>query len=358
MRRTLPRAAILYLKKAYDRVPRAIQQDMLDEALLPNLSTARRPLLCPMILRTKHKKLHNHVLTLFGMPHGDLTPQTILFQNFINDYLTTINIHPCRVIANLFVDDVLLLPRILIDMQRLLDKSEKSTTKSQMEWAITQSCGLKLQVLVQLMGQPLPDKLEEVYMGGSVNPKGVTDTKLVERLEGALSLLATLRDVTWRWKLTVRQRRPFVKTFIISKCDYLLYMQLMTTKVESLAAEPDVKCASYKLGVRVKSHTRERALVISRPLYLLARRKRHFIKLISRLHGRATSDNASERDLENCNVLSQFDTICSFIKLRKPPDNDSEIATWANDEFENIHQQTWEKEGNRFSPKRPPGNSF
>lgn len=56
LRHALARAALLDLEKAYDRVPRAILQSMLEERLPPTLTIMIRPLLAPMALRTKNQR--------------------------------------------------------------------------------------------------------------------------------------------------------------------------------------------------------------------------------------------------------------------------------------------------------------
>lgn len=61
-----------------------------------------------------------YVITLVGMPLGD-GPSPDLFNIFMDDLLVTINTQPRRCIASLFVDDVLLLSRTLMDMQHILN---------------------------------------------------------------------------------------------------------------------------------------------------------------------------------------------------------------------------------------------
>lgn len=123
VRRELPMAAILDLRKAYDSVPRQLLQTMLDEQLPAALSTTFRPLLAPMVLRTKHQLSNIRVRTLVGMPQGD-PPSPYIFNLFMDDYIRMINVKVSRGLATLFVDDVLILARSLLDMQRLLLRSK------------------------------------------------------------------------------------------------------------------------------------------------------------------------------------------------------------------------------------------
>lgn len=75
----------------------------------------------------------------------------------------------------------------------------------------------------------------------SINNRGVTDTKLIDRITVDLRISSKQHTMTERWKLTVRKRRAAVKTFVLSKCDYFLYFQPMTQKTELLAEELDRK---------------------------------------------------------------------------------------------------------------------
>lgn len=107
LRRELPMAVILYLRKAYDSVQRQILQTILDGHLPHELSISFRPLLLPMLLQTNLQQSTNSVRTLVGMPQGD-PPSPLLFNLFMDDYIMTTNVTVSRGLAILFVDDVLL----------------------------------------------------------------------------------------------------------------------------------------------------------------------------------------------------------------------------------------------------------
>lgn len=290
------------------------------------------------------------------MPQGD-APSPYLFNIFMDDYLGTINSEQSRGLATLFVDDMLLVAKTIVDMQRLLQTSESWATKVQMEWGASKSCGIKLHGLVKILGQTLQDRDEDFYLGVSFNHRGVTGSKLVDRLNGSLRLLATLRTVTARWTLTVRQSKKFVKTFIFSKCDYLLFLQPMTDEVKSLAGELDRKSNEYILGVNVTPQNRERPLAITRILPLQARRRRHLLKLIWKFHSRAISSKETTRDTENWKVLRSYDTIRPVTQKTRPPDTQDELNAWVKEQLNKVHTDTW-KSANKLTRKIPAGHSI
>lgn len=145
--RELPMAAVLDLRKAYYSVPCYMLQNMLDEKLSTTLSKALLPLLWPMILRTINQKSGTSVRRLVGMPQGD-APSPYLFNIFMDEYIREINREVSKGLDTLFVDDVFLLARSLLDMQRLLFRSKAWAHKFNITWAIHKSCGLQLPGIV------------------------------------------------------------------------------------------------------------------------------------------------------------------------------------------------------------------
>lgn len=149
MRRHRQLATILDLKKAYDRVPRKILQDMLDEPMPSVMSTALWPLLFPIVLVKKHQKTNACATKLVGMTQGD-APSPYFYIIFMDDYIATVKHTPSRGLSTLFVDDVMILARILLGMKNLIQTWETWATKVQMEWTALKSCGLKLHRMINL----------------------------------------------------------------------------------------------------------------------------------------------------------------------------------------------------------------
>lgn len=199
--------------------------------------------------------------------------------------------------------------------------------------------------------------MENDYLGVFLGPTGVTDTKLVSRLYGAQTVLQRLHQATSKWRLSVRQRRAFVKTFVLSVCDYLLYLQLLTPKAAATANELERKCVTYILGVRVPMKSRERALVIARILPLAANRQRPLVKTVSKFRQRSISDTSKPGDDEKWKELSSFNTIRPLIRRSHPPDSQSELTTWTREKLDSIFQNTWES-SNIMSRKIPVGRKL
>lgn len=62
------------------------------------------------------------------------------------------------------------------------------------------------------------------------------------------------------------------------------------------------------------------------------------VKRFFRSYGKVVSEQASIRDTENWNVLSQFDTIRSVIRIKKPPEKHTELQIWTRTELKKIHK--------------------
>lgn len=105
IRRRLPLVVLLDLKKAYDMVPRVKLHQTLESRLPSNLANSVRPLLGPMLLKTRYQRNSDALVTLSGVPQGD-TSSPVLFNLFMDTYLRCTNTSPTQVTALLFVDDV------------------------------------------------------------------------------------------------------------------------------------------------------------------------------------------------------------------------------------------------------------
>lgn len=104
-------------------------------------------------------------------------------------------------------------------MQVVLNKLRSWANERQMQWSIAKSCGLDLHSLVTIMNEKLRYKQEDVYFGVNIGHNGVKVPKTIGRIKGALQMLVTFRNVTKQRKISVRQCKAFIITFVFSECD-------------------------------------------------------------------------------------------------------------------------------------------
>lgn len=356
LRHKLPRAALLDIKKAYDMVPRDILQRLADDKLPPELSIMIRPLLAPMRLQTKGQRSTHSVCTLAGVPQG-CPPSPTLFNIFMDTYIKHMNTAPDRSLVTLFADDVKLLARTLANMQTALDMSTSWADEHGMEWSVQKSCIIGLRTSMKLNGQQLQQKEEDIYLGVSMGPRGVTDTKLLQRLHAATNMLATLRRVTRTWKTTLRQRRALVKTYVLSIVDYLLYLQPMTSAVKHKAEQLENQCLTYVLATRVRQHQQKRASFLARLAPIQTRRNCHLISAVQKFYSRSISARASNRDKMNWQIMKSYGTIAPFVKSCNLPDEGDALPDWKRNQVSKAMQGAWENTNN-FVRKIPSGKSI
>lgn len=111
-----------------------------------------------------------------------------------------------------------------------------------MVWAVLKSCGLQLPVTAHIKNTEPPTARKAVYLGITIGPKRVLDDRLCESIDSARKMLMILRKTTRRWKTSLRKRHMFVKTFIHSVTDYILYLQPMSAELQRKANRL-IKCA-------------------------------------------------------------------------------------------------------------------
>lgn len=123
MRRGLPFATLVDLRKAYHCVTWAVLPFMMDDALPTGLNNICRPLLSPMKLK-KRQKSSNCICPRCRIPQGD-PPSPPLFNIFMDGVILQLNGNPSYDMVSLFVDDVLALARSVDDLQAVLDSCVK-----------------------------------------------------------------------------------------------------------------------------------------------------------------------------------------------------------------------------------------
>lgn len=245
LRRSLPLTALLDLRKAYDLVPRDILQEMLQARLPSGLSIMLRPLLSPMRLRITFQRTLATVRTLAVTPQGCLLPSPTLVNLFIGSYLQSINTQPANLMASAFLDDMLLMGHTLSDMQHGPNRSCTWADDVRMQWAVAKSCGIQLPGRLNINGEELPHKHEEVYLGISLSREGVTNKKLLARLSAGEEMLSKLGFLVQRWRTTTQQRR------MLAKAIRLQHHRLLTVYADNDRASSPTSRATRRTLCRI-----------------------------------------------------------------------------------------------------------
>lgn len=287
------------------------------------------------------------------MPEGD-PPSPYLFNLFMDSYIKNMNVTVSRGLSTVFVKDVLLLARSLLDMQCLLSRSKTWADEVKMVGATQKSCGLKTTDILFLGEEHIPNKNEDMYLCVSLGPKAVTDARLVKRIQCATNILKRIRTTTSRWRLSVRQRRGFVKTFVRSVCNYILYVQPMPNSILESARTLERQCASYVLDAKVPAKDTERALALACLLPIQARRKRN--QAVSKFHQRAISETACWRNLDNWRLISEYDTIKPFITNSDHLPSQDELPKWTTVQLDKMHEHL--QASNNMKRRIPTGKKL
>lgn len=346
LRRDMPMAVFLDLKKAFDLVPRAQLQGMVDASLPEILSRNVRALLWPMIIRTIGQKSSDCLHTRAGVPQGD-PPSPLLFGLFMDSYLRAVNLSPTRAVASLFVDDVLGLAKTFANLLRFLDNSQKWADDHTMVWNIAKSCGINLPSQPKIRGVTLPMKQSTGYLGVTMAPTGVTDARLLERLVAARGLLFKLRRTTRKWRTSVRQRRAFVKTFVLSLTDFSLFLQPLTQEVRTRAAQLDSLCTNYTLQCTVRPQQAARGRRLARLLSFQGRRKQSMVAVLWRYRSRAIENGEDERSIRLWELMSTYSTLRPMARTAGTITELPDLNTWRAEWRERIEVQDWAGSNNQ-----------
>ena len=342
------KVALLDMKKAYDKVPRDILMDMIAKTVSSSMCEQLRPLLYPMRLQTVGQKSKRSLLTLVGMPQGD-PPSPILFNIFMNSYLSRLNTHsPSHGIACAFVDDTALFCKVDSQLQVMLNECDEWSKDAKMIWSVSKSLIINSTQPLYLSEEEVPNGIWGKYLGVSLTKYGVGDEMLINRLEKASTILSFIRRVTAQHKSSVRQRRMIVKSFVFSLVDYCLYLQPMSTAVLKLSASFERNCACYILGYTITPAQLNRAMALCRILPIRYRRRIHLVHAVAKFYTAANSENALDNDIRNWSVISHFDTVKPILK-KIPISN---IKEWKDKNITFVYDNAW-KQANRVIRQVP-----
>lgn len=105
-----------------------------------------------------------------------------------------------------------------------------------------------------------------------------------------------------------QQRRMFVKTFVFSVMDYVLYIQPLTGAICQDTLGLERRAASYILGVKIPTNQHDRAMALCRLLPVAIRRQKNTIQAIAKFR-RATLSLPLPRDPSVTGKLSRCSTL-------------------------------------------------
>ena len=358
MRHRFPHAVFLDIKKAYDMVTKYLLDKQCQKVLPPSLADLITALLAPIFQRTKGQQSSLTVRTTAGLGQGFPESQD-LFNIFMDPFLEMMNCNPREGQAILFADDVVIMAALMRHLQNMLNGAAEWGTEYKMTWAVAKCHALSLPGPVYMNGQQIPSTHEAAHLGVTIRKYGVSDARLLNRIKAAFGKLCQIRRVTKEWHTDPARRRGFVKSFVYSICDYLLYMQPMSANVQQAATNLDRECASFVIGARCPPTQFDRGMALSRLLPMRLRRKRHMTKALTKFKCLLLNDKTSRTQL-NYNAISSYSTIATAFDT-KPPDKIDDIINWKKHQLRSNLQNAWPQANKhkrqipiRYRNKLPP----
>lgn len=271
------------------------------------------------------------------MPQGDpLSP--LLFNIFMDSLIRQINVNPSQGLVSLFVDDVLVLEKSVSVMQNMLDSCVRWSTKVQMDWTVQKCSAIGVPTPISIQGIEIPSQDHPTYLGVSMGNHGLTEHRLLQRMEAVSGMLDKLRRVVGSWETTVRQLRMFVKTFVYSLVDYLLYLQPVTQLVQEKAENLDINCLSFIPRMPIHSRTARRASFLTRVLPIRGRKKRQLIRVVAKFYAASISNSATMRDQRNWHIISNYSTASPFLRVTSMPKEVAAIPEWTRTQLSTANE--------------------
>lgn len=134
----------------------------------------------------------------------------------------------------------------------------------------------------------------------------------------------------------------FVKTFVFSICDYLLYLQPLTDEVQKRMELFDLQYISFILSARIKTGKQKRASFLARTLPVRARRQRQIVKAVAKFRQRAISTNANDRYQSNWDGISNYSAVNPLRQASPTPSEACASEQWLKEQHSAIKQDIWE----------------
>lgn len=125
--------------------------------------------------------------------------------------------------------------------------------------------------------------------------------------------------------------------FLFSLVYYVFYLQPVKGRVVLRASDVQLMCICYVTGVKVKSREQAQEMLLTKMLQLRLRRRRHLVKVVTKLYGRTNGDQETKRYHDSWTFLSTNSTFAPFLRqvglLQSEMDD---MGKWQKDKLEKL----------------------
>jgi Reverse transcriptase (RNA-dependent DNA polymerase) len=254
--------ALLGLKQAYPSVPRQELIQLVRERVNPTLADVLTVLLAPTIVETIGDPGFTTATTYRGLTQGDLKATT-LFNLYIDPRLEQLDPDETMNTAIAFADDVTLVPRDKVHLERQLQICENWSWSARMTWSLTKSVivtprdeNVEVRMCSVLLPTAHKGRLLGVQVTAGRNAEVLPDTS-VERIKHTIETLHR-----WRKAIKLHRRYPnyawrraMLHKFVRPLAEFGLPLETMTPELRGHIARYDKHAAEFVLGHRTRMST-------------------------------------------------------------------------------------------------------
>lgn len=156
------------------------------------------------------------------------------------------------------------------------------------------------------------------YLGVTLTKHGLGHSRLLKRIIEARATFIVLRNATQARTFCPKSRRNFVRNFILSKIDYLLFLQPVTSEVLLPASKLTISYASWILGLKIPTSQMLRASWLAQLHYIATKRSiqtfcalAHFQAAM--FHPKTANQTRKQRNLR---IQTPYESISSTIRTQ------------------------------------------
>lgn len=271
----MPITAILDLKGAYDNIPRDKLMKVLEQKLQRTTRAMIKMALGPSVIQTKGDESKKKGVVCRGVPQGSPSSPTI-FNVYMDTLARTMEermspngrtegrVHKRQAgvlswAITMFADDVKLQANNRETMQQLLDIASQWAVNREMIWApqkcfvITARPTAYEAEQLTLAGSKIQEVTEETYLGVSINTRGTTDRKTLERVRKASNLARCIRHEGVNVRaMSTKALRNVVDMLVMSTATYGLHLCPKSKEVEKEWDKLELEIGSMAMGIRTE----------------------------------------------------------------------------------------------------------